>query len=84
MKSLFTIMSLVATMAAAANTCEYDEALNALGPNRCSSSLECGGARYCSDWGWCHGNSGCDAPNQPDPVEIELGELQAEVDDLEG
>ena len=79
MKSAITIACLVASMAAATNTCEYNELMNERGPHQCYNDTECGGARTCSQWGWCQGESGCES-NQPDPVE----ELQAEVDALEG
>ena len=41
------------------NLCGINEATNPLGPNRCTSSSQCDGARTCSQWGWCEGVSGC-------------------------
>ena len=40
--------------------CGHDESKNPLGPHKCSNDNECEGFRYCSEWGWCHGQSGCD------------------------
>ena len=45
-------------------SCNYDEAQNPLGPNRCTSDAECAGARTCSDFAWCEGDSECDAKTQ--------------------
>ena len=58
-----------------------------MGPNRCGDDSECAGDRYCSLWGWCHGESNCDvtAPG-PDPVEglqVEVDALELRVDTLE-
>ena len=39
-------------------TDHINEKLNAEGPNRCSRSSECDGARTCSYAGWCQGRSG--------------------------
>ena len=47
------------------NACNYDEAQNSLGANRCYMDNECAGARTCSDWGWCQGVSGCDVSPAP-------------------
>ena len=62
-----------------AGDCDIDEAQNALGPNQCWWDSECAGDRYCSAWGWCHGESNCYDTMPLDPVQI----LQLEVDDLE-
>ena len=43
----------------APSACGIDEALNILGANRCSTSSECDGARFCSAFGFCAGESGC-------------------------
>lgn len=32
------------------DNCNHDERLNALGPHKCSTSADCGGARTCSRW----------------------------------
>ena len=39
--------------------CNYNEALNVNGPNRCLYDNECAGERTCSSAGWCQGVSGC-------------------------
>ena len=39
--------------------CNYNEALNVNGPNRCLYNNECAGERTCSSVGWCQGVSGC-------------------------
>ena len=39
--------------------CGINEALNALGPNRCNNSSQCDGSRTCSPFGWCGGNADC-------------------------
>ena len=41
--------------------CTLDESKNVEGPNRCSMDTECAGARDCSEWGWCEGDSGCES-----------------------
>ena len=44
------------------NKCNYDEARNILGFNRCSESescQQCAGKRTCSSSGYCQGTSGC-------------------------
>ena len=46
------------------STCDIDESLNSLGPNRCNSDSECHGERTCSQDSWCTGDSLC-----PDPVD---------------
>ena len=74
----FTI-AIAAICALSQADCSIDEAQNARGPNQCWYSSECAGDRYCSAWGWCHGESNCQAPPTVDPID----QLQAEVDDLE-
>ena len=74
-------IAIVFTIAMAqAQTCgTFDEANNALGPNRCWYDSECDGDRYCSIFQWCHGESNC--PAVPiDPV----AELENEVEWIEG
>ena len=39
--------------------CGHNEALNPLGPNRCSTNADCEGARTCSSFGWCMGSTYC-------------------------
>ena len=51
--------------------CGHDESLNPLGPHKCSSDDECEGFRYCSEWGWCHGESGCDDKEDEEEEEEE-------------
>ena len=77
MKFTIAIASIVAI--SQAGDCDIDEAQNILGPNQCWYSSECVGDRYCSTWGWCHGESNCAYITPIDPVE----ELQLEVDALE-
>ena len=52
--------------------CDHDETLNPLGPHKCQSNSECTGARTCSEWGWCQGDSFCDEEEEddttPDPT----------------
>ena len=47
--------------------CGINETLNPLGPHKCDASSQCNGARYCSQWGWCEGMSGC-GPNNSTPT----------------
>ena len=47
----------------ATNTCQYDEAKNKRGANKCTRNNECSGARTCSSFGWCQGASGCRQPD---------------------
>lgn len=42
-----------------------DESKNAMGPNRCVSSVDCDGKRTCSPWGWCQGKSRPQATVEP-------------------
>ena len=54
------------------DNCDHDESLNPSGENRCSTNDDCQGNRWCSEWGWCHGDSGCkeedkDDETKPDP-----------------
>jgi len=64
-----------------ANTCAYDEAKNIKGPNRCTTAYECAGARTCSQWGWCQGNSGCDDPCAIDEAKNHLGSNRCSFDE---
>jgi len=43
------------------DNCTHDERLNAQGPHKCGTSLDCSGKRTCSRWGWCQGTSECPA-----------------------
>ena len=74
----FTIAIAAICALSQAGDCTINELENTLGPNQCWYSSECAGDRYCSAWGWCHGEHNCDVV-ELDPVE----QLQAEVDDLE-
>ena len=75
----FTIAIAAIAAVSQAGDCTIDEALNWLGPNQCWYDNECYGDRYCSAWGWCHGEANCDVP----PTVATIDQLQAEVDDLE-
>ena len=75
----FTIAIAAIAAVSQAGDCTIDEALNWLGPNQCWYDSECYGDRYCSNWGWCHGEANCPAPGTVEPID----QLQAEVDDLE-
>ena len=64
------------------NNCYWNEAFNMLGPHQCYYDWECTGARTCSEWKWCTGETNCvnAEPAEPeDPTE----QLQLEVDGLE-
>ena len=56
--------------------CGLDEALNPMGPNRCTSNAWCEGARTCSPWGWCEGTTYC-APIKAGTDDIWNGEKEA-------
>ena len=75
----FTIAIAAICALSQAGDCNHDEAQNPLGPNQCWYDSECGGDRYCSPWGWCHGESNCPTTPTVEPID----QLQAEVDDLE-
>lgn len=50
--------------------CAVNERNNHRGSNRCYRDFECSGARQCSMWGWCNGQSRCPVDNTPTTVSI--------------
>jgi hypothetical protein len=57
--------------------CTHDESINPLGAHKCTTSSDCSGARTCSRWKWCQGESGCPAVAAPTPRATYLTELYA-------
>ena len=58
MKSQIVLL-LLFTLGVYSRNCRINEKVNKRGPHRCWHSDECGGDRYCSRFGYCHGPSNC-------------------------
>jgi hypothetical protein len=62
----YTALQLAEVQVWGNDNCLHDERLNALGPSKCSTAMDCAGARTCSRWGWCSGESQCSGVTDQD------------------